>query len=118
MNEEKWLKRAEQELRRSSDELSPEIRERLLSARRKAMDALTDPHSRGRCVLWPSLAALAAGVVISFSLALLQSPGPAPDGFDPIAADDFELIANSENLQMLDELEFYQWLDEVEWNAG
>ncbi|MGD8577536.1 MAG: hypothetical protein PVG13_10640 [Thiohalophilus sp.] len=118
MNKENWLKQAQQELQRCSDELSPEIQDRLLTARRKALDALETPQFRERRVLWPSLAALAAGVVLSFSLVLRHSSGPTPDGLEQMAAGDFELLANSENLQMLDDLEFYQWLDEVAQDAG
>lgn len=118
MNEDNWLKRARQELQRSSDELSPDIQDRLLNARRKAIDALQEPQARERRVLWPSLAALAAGVVLSVTLVLMQTSGPTPDGLEQMAAGDFDMLANGENLKMIDELEFYQWLDEVTQDAG
>ena len=34
------------------------------------------------------------------------------------AMDDLELIASSDSLQLYEDLEFYQWLDVIEDNAG
>ena len=59
----------------------------------------------------------AAGVAAAAVLAVIMMQGPAvteiPDVPDT-AATDFEILMDSDSLEMIEELEFYSWLDLAE----
>lgn len=115
-----WLDRIKQDLEQSSEQLDADTRARLTAARRKALAALPE-----RSASWP-LSWLAnwwqpAGAVAMVAAAvfavMLWQARLGPDA-ELIQSTDLDLIASSDNLNLYEELEFYQWLDEVENGAG
>lgn len=128
-NDDRWLRRSRDLLQRSAEHLDPAVVRGLSQARQAALD------SAQRRPRWP-LYGLAAGVAMAASwwLAALL-PGllapPMPVGVPtPVAVEapatviaspveqaltlpeqDLDLIANPDDYVLLQELEFYAWLE-------
>jgi hypothetical protein len=107
-NEQQLAGQLGQQLRDSEDELDELTRARLGAARRRALEAA------GTRPLWQRLGWSAGGFATAAVavLALVLWHGgetPAPDLF----GDDWELLAEGD-LQLIEELEFYDWLPEEE----
>jgi len=106
-------RRARAALDRSIEEIDPATRARLVAARRTALDALDRPRRdfvRGGAIA--TVAAFgAAGLFFAASWWLrTHADSIALEG----ALDDVELLADGDDLEMYDELEFYRWLDAEE----
>lgn len=84
------------------DNLEPAVAERLAAARAGALAARSRPRWRSASVGL----ALAASLVLA-ALALLRLPASAPPA---PALDDFEVLAAEDQLELYEDLEFYQWL--------
>ncbi|MDF3019987.1 MAG: hypothetical protein K0Q92_1290 [Steroidobacteraceae bacterium] len=100
-------RRARADLRRLVAATDPAILVQLQKAAASA--ARLKPSSRSR-VLWLGLpigAAAAASVVAL----MMWRPAQIPLEQRSPAADDLALLMNVENLDLLEQMEFYQWLD-------
>jgi len=67
--------------------------------------------AEARHVNWPGIisGALATACVMVFTvMILLQSPTT----LQPVPIDDLELLSSSEDLELFEDLEFYEWLEE------
>ncbi len=95
----------------SVDSLDAATRTRLRAARERALEELAPRARFGGPRLWiPAVAA--AGLVALVTLPVLERGGTVADtGFDTMAAADLEILLGEEELEMLAELEFYEWLD-------
>ena len=94
--------------------LDAATRRRLAAARRAALAELRSP---GLSVPWLSdnFRSVAATLVVALMAAWLLLPGQeqASTGLQSIAAlSDFELLLEADELEMLEELEFFAWLEE------
>ena len=104
--------KARQAYRESLNELDGETLSRLNQAKHRALDEL--PKGRSLDWRWLPAGAVAAAVVVAL---LVSSPRP---GFEvePVAgaagADDLEILLGEDELEMIDELEFYAWIDELD----
>jgi len=101
--------RARDLLNDSVDHLDARTRSKLTQARHAALQELQRPHAalRRRWIPATSMAAAAVlAVLISFSLT-----GRAPSGSNALLPEDFELLADAESLEMMQDMEFYAWLD-------
>jgi len=99
--------------------LDGETRSKLTQARYRALEELAS----GRPSVWGRswLPAGAAAAVAVLSLMLWQGQvGPIDDeAFDVAAVTDLEILLGEEELDMIEELEFYAWLDEqAELSSG
>lgn len=86
---------------------------RLNRARQRALDAgLRPPRRRAWQLPW-ALAGGAAALLLSLALVwqLPQSPAPLPTAAEA-GADDFELLAAGTELELIENLEFYAWLEQ------
>lgn len=104
MNDDDFLKQIKQALDRQSESLDGETLSRLNSARQAAIQTADKKHKQ---LLWLPASGLAAAVLLT-SLFLFRS-----NDIDMIQngnIDEIELIASSEQLELLEQLEFYQWL--------
>jgi hypothetical protein len=107
---EKLLEKSKSLFDGSVQELDAASRTRLRAARQRALAQLDSPPWFAAPKVW----APAASAII---LAVLIVPGlergvSSPDGdFGTVAAADLELLLGEEELEMLAELEFYEWLD-------
>jgi hypothetical protein len=106
-------RRARAALDRSIEEIDPATRARLVAARRTALEGLDQPRRdfAGRGALATAAAFGAAGLVLAASWWLRKPAEPiALEG----ALDDVEILADGDDLELYDELEFYRWLDAEE----
>jgi hypothetical protein len=103
---------AGQMLRESADDLDVTTAARLKRGRRAALDQLRDRRT-GHAWVMPALSMAAVGAL---AVALWVSQGVAPRGTEPLAvtvesAADMDLLLAPDSLEMLEDLEFYDWLD-------
>ena len=82
---------------------------RLKAARRKALDAVDHGYFRHRLGWSAGGFATAAVAVLAVVLWTGNGGGPVPS----LSADDWELLAEGD-LQLIEDLEFYDWLPEEE----
>jgi len=74
---------------------------RLRAARRHALDA----HRAG-VRRWVPAFAVASAAAVLLALLMWQSPS-AP----PLPAEDWEIVVSGDDLDLIEEYEFYEWLD-------
>ncbi len=89
----------------SADALDEITAARLAAARRNALAA------RPQRAHWLPAAAFSAVAASALTVALLLNQGTDLPGVDPEA---LELIAQSEDLELIEELDFYDWLDSTQ----
>lgn len=86
-----------------------------LNQGRQAALASARPDSRDRrWSLWAPAAGVTAAAVVA--LVMLRAPLPDEPMADP-AATDFEIMVSEDNLEMIEDLEFYSWLATIEDEA-
>ena len=110
-------------LERTSQHLPPAVHQRLTAHRRKALAAIdSHPGHRRWWLLWWVTPALAAGALFLFMLPglfgtwSLHHDGPSELGPEWVAepaltAEELAGLNESEQLDVLENLEFYLWLD-------
>jgi hypothetical protein len=99
-------------LRESADQLDAATAARLKRDRLAALDRLRDGRIRPGWLM-PAVSTAAIGVL---AVGLWASREPAPRGTEPLAtavesAADLDLLLAADSLEMLEDLEFYAWLD-------
>lgn len=94
-----------QRLDRHADNLDELTSARLRAMRKRALDQTVRPYFS-----WLPLGGLAAGAVAVLAVVLWTIAPQAPPGFPG----DLELLAQVEDLELIEELEFYVWLEETE----
>ncbi len=99
-----------QALNEDLEKLDPAVRARLAAARGLALehaDASTATARRGRPFAW-TLTAVASTAVVILAVALSREDNQSL----PIAdLDDLELLSSADGLDLLQDLDFYEWLD-------
>ena len=98
---------ARRDLARMVSATRPEIRARLQTMASAAARSATTAPSRAWRLAWPAGAVAAAASVL---LVMLWGPKRPVETTAP-AADDMALLLNVDNLDLLEQMEFYQWLD-------
>ena len=101
--------RVKSDLHRIVAGTSPEVRARIAAMAAAAAREQRSARSRFRPALIPlgSAAALAVAVV---TFQMLRPP-PLAEKAPSISADDVALLLNVDNLDLLEQMEFYLWLD-------
>lgn len=95
----------------SVEQLDGATLSRLNQGRHKALEEMKRPG----VVHWGRWAP-AAGVAAAAAVAVIMMNGTAvtlPEG-DPVTVSDFEMLLEAESLEMLEDLEFFSLLDEVD----
>jgi hypothetical protein len=95
--------RARAELRRGIDETPPALRARLDGIVDRALRQPRRTHLIGF--------ALPAGAVAVIAGLLVAQPWRASDA-PMAAADDFALLIDGDNLDLIEQMEFYRWVDQ------
>ena len=114
----KQLERLKQALDQSTEDLDGSTLSKLTQARHAAVAAAGSP----RQARWPALAVLggstaALGLVALMITSQLSTTPAAPENRDAIT--DFELLAGSpDDLEMLEDLEFFEWLGSTDLSQG
>ena len=109
--EEKLLEGSKALFDSSVENIDGAKRARLRAARERALEELAPRARFGGPRLWiPAVAA--AALVALVTLPMLDRSGTSADtGFESMAAADLEILLGEEELEMLAELEFYEWLE-------
>ncbi len=97
------------------DDIDDETLRRLRSARRAALDQLDEPE--GRAGYWLPAGALAATVAVVAVVLVGRQGEVAPPGDLVAVADDLEIMVAGEDLELIEDLEFFEWL-EPEGDSG
>src|SRR5688572_14262309 len=91
----------------------PQLRTRAIRARARALKELEGQARRWTPAVWVP----AAGAAVLAAVAILVQVG-LPPRHDPvsaapiaISAQDVALLLNADNLDLLEQMEFYEWLD-------
>jgi hypothetical protein len=93
----------------SVSSLDAQTRSRLAQARAQALE-----QARRR-PWWPARGLVPGAIAAATALAvwmLWQDPTTQPGGVEIAALQDLEILLGEEELEMLEELDFYTWLDE------
>lgn len=102
-----FAKKAKQEFDESVDRLDGEAQSRLNRARHAALAEVG--NNRPTWVQWAPAAGVAAAAVL---VVVMWSGDPAIDiDTVPAVADDMEILLTEDSLEMLEDLEFYSWID-------
>ena len=108
-NEDKaFVDAVKQHLDRHARNLDELTAARLQAIRKRALDEKTRP-----IIGWLPMGGLATAVVALFAVAILTF---APQGHDGLPGD-LELLTHMEDLDLIEELDFYVWLEEIEPNS-
>ncbi len=92
--------------------LDGQTRSKLTQARYRALQELAARPGLTWSRSWLPAGAVAAVALLSLMLWQGQMEPLTQGGFDVAAVTDFELLLGEEELDMLEELEFYAWLEE------
>jgi hypothetical protein len=95
----------------SVERLDARTRSKLTQARNRALDEVQKGAARRRWI-WAPAGGFAVAAVVAVGIVL--SSGRTPPSPGPAALEDLEIVADSENLDLLQDqdVEFYAWLDE------
>ena len=90
----------------SVDELDGATLSTLNQGRHRALEEAHSP--RGEWLRWVPAAGIATAVLVAVMVTL---PGPSDVEVMPAAMADMEILLGEDSIEMLEELEFYSWLD-------
>ena len=116
--DDQLLEQASRLLREDASRMDGATQSRLNQARNSALEELGSGSvirqwMPGRPVV--ALAGSCAAVLIAVTL--IYSPGPEDGGAATVATEDIDLLLAGESLEMIEDLEFYQWLDDPDGSA-
>jgi len=113
-SDEQFSKRAATLFDDSVQTLDAQARSRLNRARHNAVSQATRNRPR---TYWVSAAATVAAVAVTGAM-FWSAQGPGRDYVAPAVTSDFEILLNSDSLELLEDLEFYSWMDETVLSGG
>ena len=114
--EERLVRNARQVLDASTDELDPHILARLRGARARAVEAATGRHLASTSRWLVPAGGLAAFALAAVAFLTLQH---RPAEVIPLLPNgDIELLTAAEPLELIENLEFYEWLEAEASDAG
>ncbi len=87
---------------------------RLNQGRHAALEQLANGDTKAIWMRW----APAGGVAAAALLTMIVMRGPEIESMPVEVVSDFEILLQDESLEMLEDLEFYSWLDDVDLDAG
>lgn len=109
--DEQLAQRAKKAFDRSVDELDAATLSRLNRGRQAALSELERPNRQW--LRWMPATGVAAAVV----LVMITFQGPGEIGVINAPATDLDILLSEESIEMLEELEFYSWLDTQEFDS-
>jgi hypothetical protein len=99
--------------------LDAETQSRLNRSRHDALAQVAAGARQGQWYQWAPAAGVAAAAVVA--VVILNGRPPVDELTPPATASDFEILLNEDSFEMLEELEFYSWIDlegEMESNGN
>ena len=93
----------------SVDELDGATLSRLNQGRHRALEKATPSPAYLRPLPWLATSGAAAAVVVAVLIS--GQPASTPDGVGPGTAANVEILLQGDDFEMLEELEFYSWIE-------
>lgn len=115
--DEEFAARVAARLRESARSLDAPTRSKLNRARQAALEELT-PRPAWRRSPWLTGAVTAAVAVVAFMVLQPATQDPGRVAVASLDVPDLELLMASEDLDMLEDLEFYTWLAATDFEGG
>lgn len=106
--DERLEQRSKSLLDRSVEKLDARTRSKLTQARHQALAELR----RSRISPWWRWAPVAAMVTIAAVVFVSPTRNGSQQDSSALLLEDFDLVADAENLELLQDVEFYAWLEE------
>lgn len=100
----------------SVDRLDAATLSRLNQGRHAALEELKKTRSAGRWVRWMPATGVAAAAIVT--VMVMRGPEPGDISIEPVTASDFEMLLEDESLEMLEDLEFYSWLEAADLDTN
>jgi hypothetical protein len=100
-------------------ELDGETMLRLNRARHRALAQLRPGARPAQWLQWTTAAGIAVAAIVA--VVMLDRGPPVEELMTPASVGDFEILLNQDSFEMLEELEFYSWIDfeaELESNGN
>jgi len=95
----------------SVERLDAHTRSKLTQARNRALDEVKQGATRRRWI-WAPAGGLAFAAIVA--VVMLNSGGSRSGGdTGALALEDIDIVADSESFEMLEDVEFYTWLQDV-----
>jgi hypothetical protein len=108
-------KRAKAVFDESVENLDGRTRSALTQARHAALAELeVRKHSRAWKIWGPLSGLTAAALVVAVMFGPIWTTARAPQDGGAMPLEDFDIVADAENLELMENLDFYAWLDSVE----
>jgi hypothetical protein len=99
----------------SVDNVDGRTRSALTQARHAALAELEDgKHSHAWRIWGPLSGATAAMLVLAVMFGPIWTTTQAPQDSGAMPFEDFDIVADAENFELMEDLDFYAWLDSVE----
>jgi hypothetical protein len=99
----------------SVQNLDGRTRSELTQARHSALAELETAKGSGAWKIWGPLSGVtAAALVLAVMFGPIWTTTQAPQDSGAMPLEDFDIVADSENLELLEDLDFYAWLDSAE----
>ena len=113
MNEsnDKFAKQAKALFDESVDRLDAETLSALNRRRHEALEAAR--AERHGWLRWAPAVGVTAAIVIAVMMAT-----PRPDGTDAMPLDDMDILLGEDSIEMLEDLEFYAWMELQDGDVG
>jgi len=109
IEDEPFVTKAKEVFDQSVQTLDAETRSRLNRGRHEALAQLQPGASHTQWSRWASATGVAAAAVVA--VVVLTGRPPVDELTPPATASDFEILLDEESFEMLEELEFYSWID-------
>lgn len=100
----------------SVEQLDAATLSRLNQGRQKALKEIDTAGPAGQWVWWVPAGGLAAAAVVA--VVLWQGAPVEHIAPEPGSATDFEILLSEDSLDMLEDLEFYSWIDTADLDSG
>lgn len=108
-DDEAFAERCRELFNESVEELDAATLSRLNRSRNAAVDSARGKRSGLRWTTWVPATGVAAAAAVAVVVITGNDPGLAP--VQPAPAADLELLLEGDDLEMLEDLEFYSWID-------
>ena len=109
--DEQLSKRAKEVFDESVEKLDGATLSKLTRSRHEALAELARP-ARHQWSRWMPATGVAAAVLVA--VMVMQSPSDVENLVEPATVTDMEILLGEDSIEMLEDLEFYSWLDLAE----
>ena len=117
IDDKQFVENAQELFAQSVERLDAATLSKLNRSRQAAIVEIASTDSQYRWLRWMPATGLAAAAIVA--VVMLQGPTSVdlPDGTES-AATDFEILLGDDSLEMIEELEFYSWIDVADLDAA